>query len=78
MSRTFVPGDRIRDRPRFTDRQRVDSLLDALAWQAHLTRTCQHVIDLQRGQVDALAIVIARLEGHNDTDLVRLRHLGDK
>lgn len=64
--------------PRPTDRQRVDSLLDALAWQTHLTRTCQHVIDQLREQNAALAMAVARLEGHRNPTLARRNHLGDQ
>lgn len=61
-----------------TDRQRIDTLLDALAWQTHLTRTCQHVIDQLRDQVETLTAAVARLEGHRDPNLARRNHLGEQ
>lgn len=62
-------------RPPRPDRQRIDTLLDALAWQTHLTRTCQHVIDQLRGQVETLTAALVTYE-RTDLATVRNKHLG--
>lgn len=66
------------DRPRRTDRWRIDQLLDAYTNEMHLRELCEQLVDNLEARERHLLQVVARLEGHNDTLHARTRHLGEQ